>query len=189
MESLYIDFNEGTRMERITISIDTALAAEFDQLIAARGYKNRSEAVRDLVRSHLEAQRQVLPASGYCVANLSYVYNHHERDLAERLTALQHDQHDLTVATMHAHLDHNNCMESVILRGATAAVRGFSDALMAESGVRHGQINIVTVEVDGPHAHSHSHSHAHPHIHSMTARHAAKSAATANPHTHLKPKT
>ena len=164
-------------MERITISIDTDLALEFDQLIAARGYKNRSEAVRDLVRSHLEAARTAQTPSGHCVANLSYVYNHHERDLAERLTALQHDQHDLTVATLHAHLDHDNCMESVILRGSAAAVRGFSDALMAERGVRHGQLNVVAVEIDAGSLHTGQHQHDHAH---NDAAHA---------HIHLKPKT
>ena len=164
-------------MERITISIDTDLALEFDQLIAARGYKNRSEAVRDLVRSHLEAARTAQNPGGHCVANLSYVYNHHERDLAERLTALQHDQHDLTVATLHAHLDHDNCMESVILRGSAAAVRGFSDALMAERGVRHGQLNVVAVEIDAGSLHTGQHQHDHAH---NDAAHA---------HIHLKPKT
>ena len=145
-------------MERITISIDEELAAEFDQLIANRGYKNRSEAVRDLVRSHLEAGRTRDVLDGHCVANLSYIYNHHERDLAERLTALQHGQHDLTVATMHAHLDHENCLESVILRGTTAAVRAFADSMAAERGVRHGQLNLVTVDITGGQDHRHGYA-------------------------------
>ncbi|MDD5029539.1 MAG: nickel-responsive transcriptional regulator NikR [Rhodoferax sp.] len=158
-------------MERITLSIDTSLAQEFDQLIAQRGYKNRSEAVRDLLRSHLEDQRQASDQDGHCVANLSYVYNHHERDLAERLTTLQHDQHNLTLATLHAHLDHDNCIESVLLRGSTAAVRQFANALTAERGVRHGQLNLVSVQVDGHHTHPHSHAHGeggdalHSHVH------------------------
>lgn len=172
-------------MERITISIDSALAAEFDQLIAVRGYKNRSEAVRDLVRSHLQAQHQVHSPAGHCVANLSYVYNHHERDLAERLTALQHDQHDLTVATLHAHLDHDNCMESVILRGATSQVRAFSDALMAQRGVRHGQLNVVAVEVE----HAHVHAHHHGPTQQAPVGHDDAAAESARPHFHLKPKT
>lgn len=142
-------------MERITISIDEDLAAEFDRLIAERGYKNRSEAIRDLVRSHLESSRARNNQEGHCVANLSYVFNHHERDLAERLTELQHGQHDLTVATMHAHLDHENCLETVILRGPTASVRAFSDAIIAERGVRHGQANIIEVDVDSGPAHHH----------------------------------
>ena len=86
-------------MERITISLDEDLAHEFDQLIERRGYSNRSEAVRDLLRQHLEQARQATNDAHHCVANLSYVYNHHERELAERLTELQHGHHDLTVAT------------------------------------------------------------------------------------------
>ena len=142
-------------LERFTVSLDGDLAAAFERLIAERGYKNRSEAVRDLLRGELERSRQMTEGEGHCVANLSYVYNHHERDLAERLTTLQHGQHDLTVATMHAHLDHENCLESVILRGATAAVRTFADALMAERGVRHGQVNLIAVEIDSGHDHQH----------------------------------
>lgn len=142
-------------MERFTISMDGELAAEFDRLIAVRGYANRSEAVRDLVRSLLQRERIEERGDGYCVANLSYVFNHHERDLAERLTALQHGQHDLTVATMHAHLDHENCLETVILRGPTRAVRAFADAVIAERGVRHGNVNLVAVDVDGGRDHHH----------------------------------
>lgn len=134
-------------MERFTISLDETLAREFDALIAARGYATRSEAVRDLIRSALETERQRRQASGaeagYCVANLSYVFNHHARELSERLTRLQHDQHDLTVAAMHSHLDHAYCLESVILRGPTVAVRRFADTLIAERGVHHGQVNLI----------------------------------------------
>ncbi|MBU0752233.1 MAG: nickel-responsive transcriptional regulator NikR [Gammaproteobacteria bacterium] len=159
-------------MQRFTISLDDDLAREFDRLIAERGYGNRSEAVRDLLRSQIEAARlQDAPDSGHCVANLSYVYNHHERDLAERLTALQHGHHDLTVATMHAHLDHDNCLESVILKGPTADVSAFAAALTAERGVRHGSLNLVAVEVGERHSHPYAprrkgaaHSHLKPKI-------------------------
>src|ERR1019366_9893532 len=133
-------------MERFTISLDTELAAQFDALIAERGYGNRSEAVRDIIRGQLEAWRLQHDEAPHCVANLSYVYNHHERDLAERLTSIQHEHHDLTVSTLHAHLDHENCIESVILRGQTADVRQFAEAIMAERGVRHGKLNLVAVE-------------------------------------------
>lgn len=160
-------------MERITISLDAELAAEFDRLIAERGYQNRSEAVRDVLRAHLENARRQRGEATHCVANLSYVYNHHERDLAERLTALQHGQHDLTVATMHAHLDHENCLESVVLRGPTASVRRFADALIAERGVRHGQLNLIDVEVDSGAAHGHGY----------------RPAGRSGGHQHLKPKT
>ena len=141
-------------MERFTISLDDELAREFDKLIAARGYSNRSEAVRDLLRGQFEKERQVRQDAPFCVANLSYVFNHHERELAERLTGMQHHHHDLTVASMHAHLDHDSCIESVILKGPTTSVRSFADALTAERGVRHGQLNLISGDVDqGRHTH------------------------------------
>lgn len=89
-------------MQRFTISLDDQLAAQFDQWIARRGYENRSEAVRDLFRAELERTHQQTGAARHCVACLSYVFNHHERDLSERLTGLQHAHHDLTVSTMDA---------------------------------------------------------------------------------------
>ena len=154
-------------MERFTISLDEALAQQFDALIAARGYSSRSEAVRDLIRGAIEGDRQRDPPSGHCVGNLSYVFNHHQRELAERLTGLQHEHHDLTVAAMHSHLDHENCLESVILKGPTAAVRQFADALMAQSGVRHGQLNVIVLEAEHHHAHD---AHGAPHVHYRPAR-------------------
>ncbi|MFN6960810.1 MAG: nickel-responsive transcriptional regulator NikR [Rhodocyclaceae bacterium] len=159
-------------MERITISLDEALAREFDALIERRGYRNRSEAIRDLLRAQLEAARSE-KESGFCIANLSYVYDHHARDLAERLTCLQHAHHDLTVATMHVHLDHDDCMESVILRGPTSTVREFANAMIAERGVRHGQINIVSVDVENS-----------THVHGYRPQ-----GGRAPAHLHLKPKS
>ncbi len=144
-------------MERFTISLDKKLAGEFDRLIRERGYLNRSEAVRDMLRGKLDALRLQEAQAPFCVASLSYVYNHHERDLAERLTQLQHDHHDIVVASMHVHLDHYDCLETVMLRGATETVRRFADALIAERGVRHGHINLVPVEEDAGRGHVHSH--------------------------------
>ena len=154
-------------MERFTISLDEALAQQFDALIAARGYSSRSEAVRDLIRGAIEGDRQRDPPSGHCVGNLSYVFNHHQRELAERLTGLQHEHHDLTVAAMHSHLDHENCLESVILKGPTAAVRQFADALMAQSGVPDGQVNATALAAEHHHAHD---AHGAPHVHYRPAR-------------------
>mgnify|MGYP001184947103 CR=1 FL=1 len=154
-------------MERFTISLDESLARQFDALIAERGYSNRSEAVRDLIRAAIEGDRQREEPAGYCVANLSYVYNHHERELAERITALQHDHHDLTVAALHSHLDHENCLESVILRGPAREVQQFADALVAERGVRHGKLNVIALEAEHHHAHD---EHGEAHVHFRPAR-------------------
>ncbi|WP_454726754.1 MULTISPECIES: nickel-responsive transcriptional regulator NikR [Cupriavidus] len=154
-------------MERFTISLDDALAIEFDRLIVEHGYDNRSEAVRDILRRHLDRWRESVDSDGPCVANLSYVYNHHERDLAERLALIQHDRHDLTVSTMHAHLDHERCIETVILRGPASAVRSLANAITSERGVHQGQLNLVMTEGDPlRHDSRPSHPHPHPHPHS-----------------------
>jgi CopG family nickel-responsive transcriptional regulator len=147
-------------MERFTISLDESLAESFDALIQARGYANRSEAVRDMLRRELEAQRHASGESLHCVASLSYVYNHHERRLAERLTDLQHQAHDVVVSAMHAHLDHEHCLETLFLRGPTREVRRFAEKLAAECGVRHSALNLISVDTE---ADEHSHSHSRPH--------------------------
>ena len=147
-------------MRRLTISVDDKLAETFDALIERKGYANRSEAFRDLVRSALNAEELGGGHARHCVATLSYVYNHHERHLAGRLTAMQHEHHDVTVAAMHAHLDHDNCIETLILRGRTATVQAFADAVMAQTGVRHGRLNMIPAS-PGDAGHSH-HSHLHP---------------------------
>lgn len=152
-------------MERITMSIEERLADDFDKLIKARGYTSRSEAMRDLLRREVEAHRLAEDPKSHCVASLSYVYNHHSRDLSERLTEAQHAQHDLVVASMHVHLDHEHCLETVVLKGPSAVVRDFAAKTQAERGVRHGQINLITVKpgdahrVPGYHHHHQGHQH------------------------------
>ncbi len=149
-------------MNRFTISLDEKLATSFDALIKERGYATRSEAVRDILRTHLQNSAEKRDLKGSCVANLSYVYNHHERELAERLTSIQHAHHDLTVSTMHAHLDHEECIETVMLKGSVKRVREFAQEIIAETGVRHGLLNLINVELGTPHTHdgtTHSHRH------------------------------
>jgi len=151
-------------MERITMSMDEELAKDFDRMVQDRGYASRSEAMRDLVRREVEAHRQVRDTRTHCVANLSYVYNHHERNLAERLTEAQHQHHDLVVATMHVHLDHEHCLESTVLKGPAHAVRKFADLTQAERGVRHSHLNLVSVRASDTHYRLGTHHH-HGHLH------------------------
>jgi CopG family nickel-responsive transcriptional regulator len=151
-------------MDRFTISLDENLANAFDELIRERGYATRSEAVRDILRTHLQRSAEKRNDRGACVANLSYVYNHHERELAERLTRIQHAHHELTVSSMHAHLDHEQCIETVILKGPVKRVREFAEEIIAERGVRHGTLNLVNVELGAPHTHDGTtHRHLKPH--------------------------
>ena len=149
-------------MRHLTISIDDDLADTFDRLVKDKGYGSRSEAFRDLLRGALGEQQLQAGTAKHCVGVLSYVYNHHERQLARRLTSMQHDHHDVTVSTMHAHLDHDNCIETVILRGPTQKVTEFAQAVMAQSGVRHGTFHPIPVEIESPGKKEHSHVHARP---------------------------
>jgi CopG family transcriptional regulator, nickel-responsive regulator len=155
-------------MERITISVSDEFAAELATFMERAHYDNRSEAVRDLARRGLAQASGESSVTGDCIATLSYVYNHHTRDLAKRLTDAQHAHHDLQVATMHVHLDHETCLEVAVLRGDAAAVRDFAQAVIAERGVTHGQVSVVPATIDTTaHHHSggaHGHSHIHPKV-------------------------
>lgn len=156
-------------MERITATLDADLVEELDRFQNDRGYQNRSEALRDLIRTGL---RESVGENdgGASVGALVYVYDHDVRALAKRLTAAQHDHHDLSVATMHVHLDHNSCLEVAVLRGPSADVRRFSENIIAERGVRHGRLVMVPVAVE---TEAHGHGHGKPHTHAHThVRHA-----------------
>lgn len=133
-------------MERYTVSLEDDLAEEFEQFIQNRGYKNRSEAVRDLIREKLMQEHIEAAPDSDCVGSVSYVYNHHERDLSRRLAEQHHGHHDISQATLHVHLDHDNCLESVLLRGKTSEVQTFADQLISQPGVRHGRLFILPFE-------------------------------------------
>jgi CopG family transcriptional regulator, nickel-responsive regulator len=133
-------------MQRLTISIDDELAADFESLVQARGYENRSEAFRDLVRRELDEQTVDARPDAPCVATLTYLYDHHERALAARIVDMQHEHHELTVSTMHAHIDHDLCVETLILRGPADEVRHFAESMLAQRGVHHGQLHLVPVD-------------------------------------------
>ncbi|HYP85497.1 nickel-responsive transcriptional regulator NikR [Variovorax sp.] len=139
-------------MQRFTISLDDELARQFDGFIAHKGYVNRSEAVRDLIRARLGGATQDSGADAararWCVANLSYVYDHHDQTVAVRVLDLQHQHHDLVVASMRTHLDHHHCLETAVLRGPAKPVRALADQLIALKGVRHGQVHMVLLEAD-----------------------------------------
>lgn len=150
--------------ERFTVSLDKELAEAFETYREQVGYESRSEAVRDLLRGFLARERAAAEPDGNCVGVLTYVYDHHNGDLGKQLTRVQHDHHDLTVATLHVHLDHDFCLETAVLRGALARIREFSNQLISRRGVRHGELHLVPVTVeDDKHSHG-KHSHSHEHI-------------------------
>lgn len=137
-------------MERFTISLPTDLALAFDGWLTRRGYTTRSEAVRDLVRSVLDADHATASADGVGIGALSYVYDHHDHTLTARLAEAQHDHHDLVVSTLHAHLDHERCLEVSILRGSTAAVQSLANAITAQRGIRHGHLHFIATDAGRP---------------------------------------
>jgi CopG family nickel-responsive transcriptional regulator len=139
--------------------MDDQLSSDFDALSAAQSYESRSEAMRDLIRDAVEAHRLSSEVTGSCVANLSYVYNHHTRGLAQRLTAMGNHRHDLLVATMRVSLDHEDCLETSILKGTIADVQAFADAIKAERGVRFARLNIIRVEPNDCHDAIGAHRH------------------------------
>lgn len=142
-------------MKRLTMSLDDGLADAFDALVRERGYENRSEAFRDLLRHDLGAARRQRLPDGPCVATLSYLYNHHQRQLALRIVDIQHEHHELTVCSTHAHLDHDHCIETLILRGRTDAVEAFARSVISQPGVSHGQLHLVPVALRHDHGHDH----------------------------------
>ena len=135
-------------MQRVTITIDDELAAELERYMAAHGYANRSEAMRDLARLRFAAEHAGRLGLQQCVAALIYVYDHHQRELPRRLTRDFHDHHDLAQATLHVHLDHERCMEVTVLKGRGDDVRELADHVIAERGVRHGQVVYLPAVAD-----------------------------------------
>jgi CopG family nickel-responsive transcriptional regulator len=152
-------------MQRVTITLDDELMIELDRIIAAKGYQNRSEAIRDLARAGIQQAAATLDDNGECIAALVYVYDHNARQLSKRLADTFHDHHELSLSSLHAHLDHDSCMEVTILRGNTAKVQHFAEHVIAERGVRHGRLVLVPTELlIKPHHHEEDeHDHPHPH--------------------------
>lgn len=140
-------------MQRVTVTLDEDLVAALDGLAEARGYQSRSEALRDIVRDGLRRQDEAT-RSGPSWGTLSYVYDHETRDLARRLTHTQHHHHDLTVASLHVHVDHEQCLEVAVLRGNSAELRRLADTMTNQRGVRFGQLHLIPdTATSTPHAH------------------------------------
>ena len=135
------------KLTRFGVSLDEELLEPFDALCAVKGYSNRSEAIRDLIRNALVPE-EWQQADGQGAGTLTLVYDHHKNDLARRLTQMQHDEHDIIIATLHVHLDHHNCLEVLILKGEAARVRALADKLISCKGVKHGTFSGTTTGQD-----------------------------------------
>ena len=132
-----------SELSRIGVAIDSDLLARFDKLIARRGYTNRSEAFRDLIRDELVEETWAEPESEV-VGTVTLVYNHHVRLLNEKLTDFQHSHFHHILSTLHVHLDHDNCLEVLIVRGKAGVVKRIADALVSTKGVKHGRLTLAS---------------------------------------------
>ena len=128
-------------LSRIGVAIESELLHKFDRLIARRGYTNRSEAFRDLIRDE-QVERAWESPDKQVVGTITLVYDHHVRLLNEKLTDIQHDFHRSILSTLHVHLDHDHCLEVVVVRGAASDVKKVADGLMSMKGVKHGRLTI-----------------------------------------------
>ena len=122
---------------RFGVSLDERLLAKFDRLIGGKGYANRSEAIRDLIRDSLVRGQWEL-ADTDAVGTLTLVYDHETRELEERLTELQHAHYQAIVSTLHVHLDAHHCLEVLVLRGKSGLLKSIADRLIGTRGVKHG---------------------------------------------------
>ncbi len=130
-------------LTRFGISMDVELLERFDDLIRRKGYVNRSEAIRDLVRNAL-VEDQWSRADEETVGTVTLVYDHHTRDLADKLTEYQHAHHELIISALHVHLDHDHCLEVVVVKGRAGEVRRLADELIGTKGVKHGRLVTTT---------------------------------------------
>jgi CopG family transcriptional regulator, nickel-responsive regulator len=150
-------------MQRITITIDDDLLLAVDELMRRRGYASRSEAMRDIVREMVERDRLAEPDTD-CIGALTFVYDHETRDLARRITTAHHERHDLSIASMHVHLNHESCLEVSVLRGALSEVQGFADTVASQRGVRSAKLHVIPARI-ATEEHSHGdHTHRHEHV-------------------------
>jgi CopG family nickel-responsive transcriptional regulator len=125
-------------LARIGVALDSSLLARFDRLINKQGYTNRSEAFRDLIRERLTTVATA-NTNVFVVGTVTLIYDHHVRLLPEKLMNLQHEHQELIVSTTHAHLDHNTCLEVVVVKGASNRIQKLADLLIGAKGVKHGR--------------------------------------------------
>jgi len=135
-------------MQRVTITLDDELMADLDRVITSRGYQNRSEAIRDLARAGLKQAAIETGGIENSIGVLSFVYEHEARELSRRLTTTFHHHHNLTVSSLHVHLDDHNCLEVGILKGPTGEVQHFAEHVISERAVKYGNLHIMPAAVD-----------------------------------------
>ena len=134
---------------RFSVSLSRRLARELDQMTAEKGYDNRSLAISDMIRAHLIEHRQQ-QGTGEIAGSITLVYDHHRHHLQDLLTDLQHEHREVIISALHCHLDHDNCLEVLAVRGKAAGIKKLADELIAAKGVKHGKLTITSTGKDLP---------------------------------------
>jgi len=135
---------DGTSTSRFGVSINDALLKRFDGLITEKGYKNRSEAIRDLIRNSL-VEEELANEEAEAVGSVALVYDHHTRELADKLTDHQHSHHEEIISALHVHLDAHHCLEIVVVKGQAQKIKKLANELIGTKGVKHGKLMMTTV--------------------------------------------
>jgi len=134
-----------SNLTRFGVSIEDNLLEKFDTLVSSRGYANRSEAIRDLIRDELVQQQLENDTTG-SIGTITIIYDHHVKVLSDVLNSVQHQYNEQIVSTTHVHLDHNNCLEVIIVRGEAGIIKDIAHKLISLKGVKHGKLVMTTTE-------------------------------------------
>jgi CopG family nickel-responsive transcriptional regulator len=132
---------------RFGVSIEESLLKNFDRLISRKGYQNRSEALRDLIRESL-VQEEWEEGKKETVGTIAIVYSHHTRELSRTLTEMQHRYYQAILSTLHIHLDEHNCLEVLVVKGRGEDIKKISERLIGTKGVKHGKLSLTTTGRD-----------------------------------------
>jgi len=135
-----------SELVRFGVSISSELLARFDKLIESKGYSNRSEAIRDLIREHLVDQEWEEDTE--TIGAITIVYDHHIRELSETLISLQHRYHHSIISSMHVHIDEHNCLEVAVVRDKGSVVKDIADKIISTKGVKHGKLTMSTTGIN-----------------------------------------
>ena len=130
-------------LTRFGVSIPDSLLGDFDRLIARKGYQNRSEAIRDMIRDSLVTE-EWRAGNKEMVGTISLVYSHHTRELSRILTRLQHDHYRTILSTLHIHMDEHHCLEVLVVKGKGEEIRKIGDRLIGTKGVKHGRLSLTS---------------------------------------------
>ncbi len=136
-------------VDRFSVSLPPTLLDQLDEMVKGKGYDNRSLAIADMIRDRLVEHRQRFGAEEIA-GTITLVYDHHKQHVQATLTDIQHDHHEVIIASVHVHLDHDNCLEVLVVRGQAALIKRISDELIAAKGVKHGKLTVTTTGKELP---------------------------------------